>query len=71
MRVFLIVAVAVFFTFQHQLNAQNKVRWMSFEDALKKSESKPKKIFVDVYTEWCKWCKHLENTTLSEDKIAK
>ena len=71
MRVFLIVAVAVFFTFQHQLNAQNKVRWMSFEDALKKSESKPKKIFVDVYTELCKWCKHLENTTLSEDKIAK
>ncbi|HMS70311.1 MAG TPA: DUF255 domain-containing protein [Saprospiraceae bacterium] len=71
MRVFFIVAVAVFFTFHHQLKAQNKVRWMSFEDALKKSESKPKKIFVDVYTEWCKWCKHLENTTLSEDKIAK
>ena len=42
-----------------------------FEEALKKSETKPRKIFIDVYTTWCSWCKKMEETTFSEDKIAK
>lgn len=71
MRLVLIIVAAAFFTFPKDLLAQNKVRWMSFEEAVKKAETKPKKIFIEVYTDWCKWCKHLENTTFSEDKIAK
>ena len=53
------------------IKAQNKVRWMSMEEALKKSEVKPRKIFIDVYTEWCNWCKKMEEMTFSDDKIAK
>ena len=54
-----------------ETKAQNKIRWMSMEEALKKSEVKPRKIFIDVYTEWCTWCKKMEETTFAEDKIAK
>lgn len=53
------------------IHAQNKIRWMTMEEALKKSEVKPRKIFIDVYTKWCGWCKKMEETTFSEDKIAK
>ena len=36
-------------------NAQEKIQWMSIEEAyaLTLTEEAPKKIFIDVYTDWC------------------
>lgn len=51
--------------------SQNKIRWMTWEEVLAKNEKTPRKIFVDVYTEWCTWCKKMDASTFSEDKLAK
>ncbi|MEG1497946.1 MAG: DUF255 domain-containing protein [Bacteroidales bacterium] len=54
-----------------------KIQWFSFEQALdmnaRRMEQKlaPKKIFVDVYTDWCGWCKKLDATTFSNSEIIK
>lgn len=53
------------------LSGQNKVRWMTWEEALHKSEEAPRKILIDVYTQRCAWCKKMEAVTFSEDHIAK
>ena len=50
---------------------QNQVRWMSMEEALARAEIEPRKIFVDVYTDWCGWCKKMDKNTFSNDKLAK
>jgi thioredoxin-related protein len=45
------------------------INWMSFEEAVKKSETEPRKIFIDVYTHWCGWCKRMDATTFKEDTV--
>lgn len=49
------------------LNAQ--IEWMSMNEALDAQEKKPKKIFVDVYTEWCGPCKMMDKNTFTNDDL--
>lgn len=51
-------------TAQPQDGAQ--VNWMSFEEAVKQNAKKPKKIVIDVYTDWCGWCKVMDKQTFSD-----
>jgi thioredoxin-related protein len=53
------------------INAQNKIRWMTWEEALSKQEKAPRKIFIDVITEWCGYCKKMDASTLNQDHVAK
>jgi len=56
------------------LNGQGKsemVKWYSFEEAVELSKKNPKKLFIDVYTDWCGWCKKMDRETFSHPVIAK
>lgn len=59
------------FTMSNHLTAQNRIKWNTWEEVLEKSKKEKKKIFIDIYTDWCGWCKKLDKTTFSEDDIAK
>ena len=50
---------------------ESPVKWLSFEEAVEKSKTEKRKIFIDVYTDWCGWCKVMDKNTFSEEKIAK
>ena len=39
----------------NQLFAQ-EIYWMSIEEAEAAVKKEPKKIFIDVYTDWCGYC---------------
>src|SRR3954454_9110641 len=47
------------------------VKWMSFEQAVEKSKSEKRKIFIDVYTDWCGWCKVMDQKTFTDPAVAK
>ena len=49
-------------------NAQ-KINWMTFEEAVKLNETVPKKIFIDVFTDWCGWCKKMDQTTFQNPEV--
>jgi thioredoxin-related protein len=49
--------------------AQKKVQWMKFEDAYKAAQKEPRKIFVDIYADWCGWCKVLDRETFSDTGV--
>ena len=44
---------------------------MTFEEAVEKSKKQKRKIFIDVYTDWCGWCKVMDKSTFSEENVAK
>ncbi|MFH1159993.1 MAG: DUF255 domain-containing protein [bacterium] len=45
------------------------IKWMSFEEAYALNKKKPKKVFIDVYTDWCGWCKRMDATTFIHPEI--
>ncbi len=45
------------------------IKWMTFEEAVKKNKKKPKKIFIDVYTDWCGWCKKMDRETFRDPAV--
>ena len=49
-------------------NAQ-KINWMTFQEAVKLNETAPKKIFIDVFTDWCGWCKKMDQTTFQNPEV--
>ena len=49
---------------------ESPVTWLSFEEAVVKSQTQQKKIFIDVYTDWCGWCKRMDATTFSDPAVA-
>ena len=50
---------------------EEKVQWMTFEQAVDKSKTEKRKIFIDVYTDWCGWCKVMDRETFSDAEVAK
>ena len=47
----------------------NEIKWYTWEEAVALNEESPKKIFVDVYTSWCGWCKRMDATTFSDPAV--
>ncbi|MCF8232846.1 MAG: DUF255 domain-containing protein [Bacteroidales bacterium] len=73
----IIITLALFFftvtSFSQNGNSEGsnkeKINWMSISEALEKNKENPKKIFVDVYTDWCGWCKKMDKTTFREPEV--
>jgi len=47
------------------------INWVTFEEALELQKKKPKKIFMDVYTDWCGPCKMLDKQTFGNADVIK
>lgn len=52
------------------------IKWMTVEQAYKQAQAdvkagkKAKKVFMDVYTDWCGWCKRMDAATFQDAKFA-
>ena len=64
-----LILVSVFLLFAFSAKAQ-KIHWMSMNEALAAQQTAPKKIFMDVYTDWCGPCKLLDKNTFSNQDVA-
>jgi len=53
------------------LKAQENIKWVSFNQALELQKKNPKKIFMDVYTDWCGPCKMLDKLTFHNVDVVK
>jgi len=55
---------------QDQEDWTSEVKWYTWEEAVEANETEPKKIFVDVYTDWCHWCKVMDKKTFNKENVA-
>lgn len=68
----IILAIASLFianNLHSQESTPTKINWMTFEEAVKLNETAPRKIFIDVYTDWCGWCTKMDQTTFIDPTI--
>ncbi len=47
------------------------VQWLTWDEAVTRSKTEKRKIFIDVYTDWCGWCKVMDKNTFSEPNVAR
>lgn len=48
---------------------RKRINWLTIQQAYALTQKKPKKFVVDVYTDWCGWCKVMDRKTFSEPAI--
>lgn len=54
-----------------ETSVENQIKWYTWEEAHELSKTAPKKVFIDLYTDWCGWCKKMDQSTFQDIKIAK
>lgn len=64
----LLVAVALIVSTSAIAQSQ-EINWVTLEEALELQKKKPKKIMMDVYTNWCGPCKMLDKNTFHNKDV--
>ena len=67
MKVVQVIALVFVVLVSNMSHAQ--IDWMTMDQALAAQKLEPKKIFMDVYTDWCGPCKLLDKKTFSNKKV--
>ncbi|OAD45316.1 thioredoxin family protein [Polaribacter atrinae] len=65
-KLILLIAVSLFYI---NTNGQENIKWLGFEEAIELNKANPKPILVDIYTDWCGYCKKMDLNTYSNKTI--
>ncbi len=66
----LLITTASFCDIKAQNEGDGLVKWLTFKEAQEKNKQVQKPFIVDIYTDWCGWCKHMMKTTYSNPSLA-
>jgi thioredoxin-related protein len=61
--------LCLIFALNGAAQAQEQIQWMKFEEAVAANANNPKMILVDVYTDWCGWCKKMDKDTFTDPRV--
>ncbi|MCE2845428.1 MAG: DUF255 domain-containing protein [Sphingobacteriales bacterium] len=54
---------------QENQDKTDGIQWMGFEEAVRRCDQQPRKLFIDVYTDWCGWCKRMDAGTFRDSAV--
>jgi thioredoxin-related protein len=49
--------------------SQTAIKWLSWEEMVNQQKVSKKKVIIDLYTDWCGWCKKMDKTTFENPVI--
>mgnify|MGYP005818016241 CR=1 FL=1 len=50
-------------------DAESQITWYTWENAIELNKTKNKKVIVDLYTDWCGWCKKMDRETFKDPQV--
>lgn len=65
MKKYLFVFISILFS----IECCAQINWIPFEKAMELTKKDGKPVLVDVYTDWCGWCKRLDATTYQDSSV--
>ena len=45
------------------------LQWKNFNDGIAEAKKSNKKVLIDVYTDWCTWCKKMDAVTYADKNV--
>ena len=54
---------------QKEVNKGNRIQWIAIEELEEAQRRSPRKVFIDLYTDWCGWCKVMDKNTFANTKV--
>ena len=54
---------------QKSAASKAELKWQPFEQGFAEAQKSDKKVILDVYTDWCGWCKKLDKDVYSDRRV--
>ena len=67
----LLFSITGFITPVKKAVVDEQLQWYTFQQAVELNKKNPKKLFIDVFTSWCGWCKVMDANTFTDPVIIK
>ena len=66
----LFALMAILLAFESLGGERSNFKWMTFEQGMAEARRTGKKVMIDVYTDWCGWCKRMDKDTYADNGVA-
>ncbi len=68
--IILLVAVVTVFLSAFRFKKTTKTQWQNVEQISQQYQIEKKPIIIDLYTDWCYYCRVMDTTIYSKDSIS-
>jgi thioredoxin-related protein len=67
----IILFSAISFSSFQQKKEKQKLNWLTLAEVEEKLKKEPRPVLIDLYTDWCGWCKVMDRKTYANQNVIK
>ena len=61
--------IVIFCSAAFKIRSSEKIQWMKMNEVSIKLKNQNKPVLIDLYTDWCYWCKVMDKKTYTNSKV--